>query len=51
MPLRPGFDVDRFNRFGKEFLPGFVGLPITEVSEGLLKGAVSNRVARYCGDL
>jgi len=25
MLLRPGFDVDRFNHFGKEFLPGFVG--------------------------
>ena len=45
MPLRPGFDVDRFNRFGKDFLPGFVGLLITEVSEGLLKGELELRKA------
>jgi uncharacterized protein (TIGR00369 family) len=45
MPLRPGFDVDRFNRFGKDFLPGFVGLHITEVSEGLLKGELELRKA------
>src|SRR5438046_3806356 len=45
MPLRPGFDVQRFNRFGKEFLPGFVGLLITEVSEGLLKGELELRKA------
>src|SRR5204863_10191937 len=45
MPLRPGFDVDRFNRFGREFLPGFVGLLITEVSEGLLKGELELRKA------
>jgi uncharacterized protein (TIGR00369 family) len=44
MPLRPGFDVDRFNRFGKDFLPGFVGL-LTEVSEGLLKGELELRKA------
>jgi len=45
MPLRPGFDVDRFNRFGKDFLPGFVGLLITEVSEGLMKGELELRKA------
>jgi len=45
MPLRPGFDVDRFNQFGKDFLPGFVGLLITEVSEGLLKGELELRKA------
>jgi len=45
MPLRPGFDVDRFNRFGKDFLPGFVGLLITEVSEGLVKGELELRKA------
>ena len=49
MPLRPGFDVDRFNRFGKEFLPGFVGLLITEVSEGLLKGELELRKALLAG--
>ena len=45
MPLRPGFDVDRFNRFGKDFLPGFVGLLITEVSDGMLKGELELRKA------
>jgi uncharacterized protein (TIGR00369 family) len=43
MPLRPGFDVDRFNRFGKDYLPGFVGLVLTEVSEGLLRGELDLR--------
>ena len=43
MPLRPGFDVQRFNHFGKEHFPGFVGLAITEVAEGLLKGELELR--------
>ena len=43
MPLRPGFDVDRFNHFGKEHFPGFVGLAITEVAEGFLKGELELR--------
>ena len=43
MPLRSGFDVDHFNRFGKDFLPGFVGLEITEISEGLLRGELELR--------
>ena len=43
MPLRPGFDVDRFNRFGKDYLPGLVGLVLTEVSEGLLRGELELR--------
>src|SRR3989442_13213272 len=45
MPLRPGFDVDRFNHFGNEYLPGFVGLVITEVSEGLMRGELELRKA------
>ncbi len=45
MPLRPGFDVDRFNHFGKDFLPGLVGLAITEVAEGLLRGKLEIRKA------
>jgi uncharacterized protein (TIGR00369 family) len=45
MPLRPGFDVDRFNRFGKDYLPGLVGLVFTEVSEGLLRGELELRKA------
>jgi 1,4-dihydroxy-2-naphthoyl-CoA hydrolase len=45
MPLRPGFDVDRFNHFGKDFLPGLVGLAITEVAEGLLRGKLELRKA------
>jgi len=45
MPLRPGFDVQRFNHFGREHFPGFVGLAITEVAEGLLKGELALRKA------
>ncbi len=45
MPLRPGFDADRFNHFGRDYLPGFVGLAITEVSEGLLRGELKLRKA------
>ena len=45
MPLRTGFDVQRFNHFGREHFPGFVGLVITEVAEGLLKGELALRKA------
>ena len=45
MPLRPGFDVDRFNRFGGDYLPGLVGMTFTEISEGLVKGEVPLRKA------
>jgi len=45
MPLRVGFDVDRFNRFGKDNLPGLVGLVLTEVSESLVKGELPLRKA------
>jgi uncharacterized protein (TIGR00369 family) len=45
MPLRPGFDAVHFNQFGKEHFPGFVGLVITEVGEGLLKGELELRKA------
>jgi len=45
MPLRPGFDVQRFNHFGREHFPGFVGLAITEVAEGVLKGELALRKA------
>src|SRR6266850_6897296 len=45
MPLRSGFDVDRFNHFGKDFLPGLLGLVFTEVSEGLMKGELELRKA------
>jgi 1,4-dihydroxy-2-naphthoyl-CoA hydrolase len=43
MPLRPGFDVQRFNHFGREYFPGFVGLAITEVAEGFVKGELELR--------
>jgi uncharacterized protein (TIGR00369 family) len=43
MPLRPGFDVDRFSRFGRDHLPGLLGLVITEVSEGEVKGELPLR--------
>ncbi len=45
MPLRPGFDVQRFNHFGREHFPGLVGLVITEVAEGILKGELVLRKA------
>ena len=43
MPLRPGFDVQRFNHFGREHFPGFVGLAITEVADGFVKGELELR--------
>jgi 1,4-dihydroxy-2-naphthoyl-CoA hydrolase len=45
MPLRPGFDPERFNRFGEDHFPRYVGLAITEVSEGLVKGELELRKA------
>jgi 1,4-dihydroxy-2-naphthoyl-CoA hydrolase len=45
MPLRPGFDAERFNRFGADFLPGYLGLSITRVSEGLIEGELELRKA------
>jgi len=45
MPLRLSFDAAHFNRFGKDYFPGYVGLVITEVSEGLLKGELALRKA------
>jgi len=45
MPLRPGFDVHRFKDFGKDYLPGLVGIVFTEVSEGVIKGEVELRKA------
>jgi uncharacterized protein (TIGR00369 family) len=43
MPVRPGFDIDRFNAFGKDYLPGLMGLVLTEVAEGLVKGELPVR--------
>ncbi|HZT61921.1 MAG TPA: PaaI family thioesterase [Burkholderiales bacterium] len=43
MPLRTGFDIHRFNAFGKDYLPGLVGVVFTEVSEGLVKGELALR--------
>ena len=43
MPLRPGFDLARMNAFGKDFLPGLVGVVFTEISEGLVRGEVAIR--------
>jgi 1,4-dihydroxy-2-naphthoyl-CoA hydrolase len=43
MPLRPGFDVQRFNQLGKEHFPGFVGVVISELAEGLVKGELELR--------
>jgi len=43
MPLRPGFDLERMNAFGADFLPGLVGISFTEISEGLVRGEVALR--------
>lgn len=45
MPLRPGFDVEYFERFGRDHLPGLIGFTITEVSEGVVKGELDIRKA------
>ena len=45
MPLRPGFDLERMNAFGKDFLPGLVGIVFTEIAEGVVKGEVPLRRA------
>jgi len=45
MPLRPNFDIERFNRFGKDTLPGLMGLVIKEVSEGVVRGELPLRQA------
>ena len=45
MPLRPGFDGQRFKDFGKDYLPGLVGIVLTEVSEGLIRGEIDLRKA------
>jgi len=43
MPLRPGFDPERFGSFGEEYLPGLVGIVLNEVSEGLIRGELAIR--------
>jgi len=43
MALRPGFDVDHFHRFGRDFLPELVGLVLTEVAEELIRGELAIR--------
>ena len=45
MPLRPGFDVEHFERFGRDHLPGLIGFGITEVSEGIVRGELAIRKA------
>lgn len=45
MALRSGFDVEHFNRFGRDYLPGLIGFVITEVSEGMVKGELELRKA------
>ena len=38
MRLRPGFDSARFNDFGKDTLPGLLGMILTEVAESRIRG-------------
>jgi uncharacterized protein (TIGR00369 family) len=45
MPLRTGFDVERMNVFGRDFLPGLIGITFTEISEGLVRAEVALRKA------
>jgi uncharacterized protein (TIGR00369 family) len=45
MPLRPGFDLERMNVFGRDFLPALIGITFTEISEGLVRGEVALRKA------
>jgi len=45
VPLRAGFDPEHFKRFGKDYLPGLVGLVITELSDGLVRGELPLRRA------
>jgi uncharacterized protein (TIGR00369 family) len=45
MALRTSFDSDHFNRFGKDTLPGLMGLVIKEVSEGAVTGELPLRRA------
>jgi len=43
MPLRAGFDIEHFRRFGRDFLPQLVGLDLTEIAEGLTRGELAIR--------
>jgi len=43
MPLRPGFDPKRFRDFGESYLPGLIGIVLSEVSEGLIRGEIAIR--------
>jgi 1,4-dihydroxy-2-naphthoyl-CoA hydrolase len=43
MPLRPGFDLERFKTFGKDYLPGTIGIVFTELSDELVRGEVALR--------
>jgi len=43
MPLRPGFEPKRFRDFGEAYLPGLIGIVLSEVSEGLVRGEIAIR--------
>jgi uncharacterized protein (TIGR00369 family) len=43
--LRPGFTAERFDAFGRDFLPGLIGLKILDLGEGYLKAELPIRKA------
>jgi uncharacterized protein (TIGR00369 family) len=43
--LRPDFTADRFNSFGREFLPELIGLKILDLGEGFLTAELPIRKA------
>ena len=43
--LRAGFTVDRFNAFGRDYLPELVGLKILDIGEGFLTAELPIRKA------
>jgi 1,4-dihydroxy-2-naphthoyl-CoA hydrolase len=43
--LRPGFTAERFNTFGRDYLPELIGLNILDVGEGFLKAELPIRKA------
>ena len=43
--LRPGYTAERFNAFGRDFLPELIGLTIIDVGEGFLIAELPIRTA------
>jgi uncharacterized protein (TIGR00369 family) len=43
--LRPGFTAERFNAFGRDYLPELIGLKILDLAEGYLRAELPIRKA------